>query len=278
MNWAWSRTLLPTAKLVLMSLADAADDYGVCWPSASTLARKCGISTRTVRRILHELVQCGLIRAEPQFRKDGSRTANRYVMALRRGDKMTPGLAMGDHTPGHGFPGPHDACDIPRTATRPLSESPPLPISTTAREAEATTYLSVGSESGEHTSSFNYPRHLSPSERITAHKMLVPLCPYLAQQVLDELAANLECGVVRGAALTYLRGLVTRAKAGTFVPTQVYGIQKDVKRERRPKLGCARPAEALRQGGDTTQGDQHNVLLDRLAAIRSRSSDQNGNG
>jgi hypothetical protein len=35
-----------------MSLADAADDEGVCWPSIPTLARKCCISTRTVQRSL----------------------------------------------------------------------------------------------------------------------------------------------------------------------------------------------------------------------------------
>ena len=41
MNWAWGRQLKPTAQLVLMSLADAADDdQGVCWPSIPTLARK----------------------------------------------------------------------------------------------------------------------------------------------------------------------------------------------------------------------------------------------
>lgn len=28
MNWAWGQTLPPTAKLVLIALADAADDYG----------------------------------------------------------------------------------------------------------------------------------------------------------------------------------------------------------------------------------------------------------
>jgi len=39
MNWAWRQGLPPTPKLVLMALADAADDHGVCWPSVTTLAR-----------------------------------------------------------------------------------------------------------------------------------------------------------------------------------------------------------------------------------------------
>jgi hypothetical protein len=40
MNWAWRQALATTLKLILMALADAADDQGVCWPSVSTLARR----------------------------------------------------------------------------------------------------------------------------------------------------------------------------------------------------------------------------------------------
>ena len=85
MNWAWGCELKPTAKLVLMSLADAADEHGVCWPSIPTLARKCCISTRTVQRIMQELMDNGLLCAEPRFRHDRSRSSNRYVLSLKGG-------------------------------------------------------------------------------------------------------------------------------------------------------------------------------------------------
>ena len=57
MNWAWRQALTPTLKLVLMALADAADDQGVCWPSVSTLAKKCTVSTRAVQRSLRVLIR-----------------------------------------------------------------------------------------------------------------------------------------------------------------------------------------------------------------------------
>ena len=38
MNWAWRQKLKPVPKLVLMALADAADDNGICWPSVATVA------------------------------------------------------------------------------------------------------------------------------------------------------------------------------------------------------------------------------------------------
>ena len=50
MNWAWRQNLPSTAKLVLLALADAADDEGNCWPSVATIAGKAGVTTRTVRR------------------------------------------------------------------------------------------------------------------------------------------------------------------------------------------------------------------------------------
>jgi DNA-binding transcriptional regulator YhcF (GntR family) len=55
MTWAWSVHLSPTPKLVLMALADEADDDGYCFPSQRRLAAKCSITDRTVRRVLLEL-------------------------------------------------------------------------------------------------------------------------------------------------------------------------------------------------------------------------------
>jgi len=118
MNWAWGRRLKPTAKLVLMSLADAADDQGVCWPSIPTLARKCCTSTRTVQRILGELVETGLLRAEPRFRKDRSRSSNRYCLALEGGDNLSGAPDMGDSGPLTPVTGPPDGGVTPRTTNR----------------------------------------------------------------------------------------------------------------------------------------------------------------
>jgi hypothetical protein len=47
MNWAWDVLLPPTAKLVLLALADIADDAGSCWPSQNVIAAKCSVTSRT---------------------------------------------------------------------------------------------------------------------------------------------------------------------------------------------------------------------------------------
>lgn len=45
------------ARLVLLALADNANDEGVCWPSVETIARKAGIGVRWTQRILRDLVE-----------------------------------------------------------------------------------------------------------------------------------------------------------------------------------------------------------------------------
>jgi len=82
MTWAWSITLPPTSKLVLMALADIADDQGVCWPSHPILAAKCSLTDRSVRRVLTLLQAQDLVVVEPRFKTNGSQTSNRYRLAI----------------------------------------------------------------------------------------------------------------------------------------------------------------------------------------------------
>jgi hypothetical protein len=91
MTWAWSTALPPTSKLVLMALADIADDLGVCWPSHPTLAAKCSLTDRTLRRVLCSLQAQKLVFIQPRFKTDGSRTSNRYRLAVDTPRTNCPG-------------------------------------------------------------------------------------------------------------------------------------------------------------------------------------------
>lgn len=66
-------TSSPTEKLILLALAEHADDKGHCWPSITRLADKCSVCTRTVIRQLEALATRGLIKAEKENGK-----VNRY--------------------------------------------------------------------------------------------------------------------------------------------------------------------------------------------------------
>jgi hypothetical protein len=95
MAWAWSTRLPPMPKLVLMALADEADDNGFCFPSHRRLAWKCTISERTVRRMISLLASQSFLSVESRFAKDRARTSNGYRLAFADPpDKLTGGRGM----------------------------------------------------------------------------------------------------------------------------------------------------------------------------------------
>lgn len=94
MNWAWAIELEPSSKLLLLALADIADDRGFAWPSVSTLARKSCVSVRTAQRVLRALSAppAPLIEVRPQVAQNGRQRTNAYQLKLdaNQGDKVTP--------------------------------------------------------------------------------------------------------------------------------------------------------------------------------------------
>ena len=63
-------------KLVLLKLADMANDEGVCWPSNATIAAQCGLDARSVRRIVARLEGLGLVKRQAKFRPGGLQATN----------------------------------------------------------------------------------------------------------------------------------------------------------------------------------------------------------
>lgn len=59
MSAVWSLDLPDSQKIVLLALADCANDEGHCWPSMATLAKKCSKGERTVQGVIKELVSAG---------------------------------------------------------------------------------------------------------------------------------------------------------------------------------------------------------------------------
>jgi hypothetical protein len=70
----------PSRKLLMLILADYADEDWSCFPSQVTLAKATDLGERTVRRLLGELEQEGWLRREHRQRPDGSRTSDRLYL------------------------------------------------------------------------------------------------------------------------------------------------------------------------------------------------------
>lgn len=94
MNWAWEQNLPPGSKLILMALADNADDQGYCWPKIKTIAAKCCVSERTAQRLVKDLLDSGLLKISARFNALGGQVSNGYTLEMYPPDKLSPSPAL----------------------------------------------------------------------------------------------------------------------------------------------------------------------------------------
>jgi hypothetical protein len=73
MSQVWEVALPAFDKLVLLALADCANDEGLAWPSIATLKRKTGASERTIYRAIAGMESLGVLTMERVIGK-----GNRY--------------------------------------------------------------------------------------------------------------------------------------------------------------------------------------------------------
>ncbi|MGL5219606.1 MAG: conserved phage C-terminal domain-containing protein [Plesiomonas shigelloides] len=85
----WEMELLPPLKkLVLLKLADNANDDGECYPSYPHIAKFCGISRQTAIDHVAALVADNLIIKTDRFIDTGRQTSNLYIL---NAEKLTNG-------------------------------------------------------------------------------------------------------------------------------------------------------------------------------------------
>lgn len=75
----------PLAKLVLIKLADNANDLGECWPSYQHVADQCEISRRTAMRHIQALEAAGFLRKEERFGGPKGNSSNLFRLTIRNG-------------------------------------------------------------------------------------------------------------------------------------------------------------------------------------------------
>ncbi|WP_052049042.1 conserved phage C-terminal domain-containing protein [Cedecea neteri] len=90
----------PIRKLVLLKLADNANDKGECWPSTRHIADHCECSKSTVRSHVDALVEMGLVQKTNRIGRNNGKgnASNVYLLTLDNpisalgtgGDKATP--------------------------------------------------------------------------------------------------------------------------------------------------------------------------------------------
>jgi DNA-binding GntR family transcriptional regulator len=83
MAWAVEqKTGSASTKLVLLILANYADNAGVCWPSQERLANDTDMTDRSIRNAVAALVERGLLKVGERRGTTGVRKTNVYRLAL----------------------------------------------------------------------------------------------------------------------------------------------------------------------------------------------------
>ena len=81
MTWAIKHQLPCQEKMVLLMLANYADQSGHCFPSMGKLAIECGLPLSTTRKCVAKLEEAKLLRRYKRIRSYGQ-TSNTYVLAV----------------------------------------------------------------------------------------------------------------------------------------------------------------------------------------------------
>lgn len=119
----------PLRKLVLIKLADNANDMGECWPSHQHVADQCEISKTSVRNHIKKLEEMGLLKIEHREGPKGN-TSNLYHLTLQgmpnagigiAGDGIG-GMAGDDTRTSHSFEPVKEPVKKPSRFTPPTQE------------------------------------------------------------------------------------------------------------------------------------------------------------
>lgn len=130
MTWVWDlQDLTQSETLVMLSLADAARDDGVCWPSQAVIAKKSRMSVRNIRRVISRLTEVGLVRVHLRSSQFGRKTTvyqlsvgMDYSLQTKQGDKLSgcenlPQKPV-DNSPKDSFPVIDEEVDFPHKTSK----------------------------------------------------------------------------------------------------------------------------------------------------------------
>jgi hypothetical protein len=112
-------------KLILIKIADNADDSGCCFPSYQAIAHACEVDRSTVIRQVKAMQELGILTVKKRF-IDGENSSNIFTINIKKLDEM----GSGTYTPPSGtepLPQSHTATTLVAQNNHP-SSTLPLPL------------------------------------------------------------------------------------------------------------------------------------------------------
>ena len=100
LTWAFRQPVRPAAKLVLLALADHANDDGECWPGIAGLTAKTSLSDRAIQKNMRVLASAGLLNVTPRLDESGRQKSSLYRLVFSGGGER--GSPRGESRAGDG--------------------------------------------------------------------------------------------------------------------------------------------------------------------------------
>lgn len=89
LNWAWEQpTSSSGQKLVLLALADHANDDGHCWPGMKRIADKCDMSARQVSTHVSNLEKAGILTTNRRMKDNNQYSTYDYQLNFSSGSLL----------------------------------------------------------------------------------------------------------------------------------------------------------------------------------------------
>ncbi len=282
MTDVWRLPLQATRKMVLLALADNANDEGTdCWPSVGKLVEKCSMSERAVQGHLSALEEDGYIKRHERLGRSNKFTihVDRIRHELLQKVKAIADTSADSAPPANIADLPpqilHPSNANPHSTHTPADSAPPqdlhptpaesAPITTKEPSLRTTTTCSIAIEScggDSFSEELHYP--VCTQEESIAIGELLTKCPAeYRQKVLDEIEGARQAGVIKTNVVPFARGIILAISRGTF--TVGHGTKVTAQRLRNatqktrpnPTEFCLDP-EALNKG---------KALLDRVSRL-----------
>ena len=194
----------PLRKLVLVKLADQANDDGECWPSYQSIAEACEMSRRTVISHIEWLEENGFLRRNYRKSKEGLSRSNVFVLTIESGANAAPQGANNSPRGANAAP--------PSGENFALGGANAAPIETVN---ESISFESVNESGGAPTR--------DPAPRDPSHE--IPKPPPAKPERFDPLAALAEHGVGEQLAADWLT--VRRQKRAPLTQTALDGLVRE---------------------------------------------------
>ena len=235
MTDVWRLPLQATRKMVLLALADNANDEGTdCWPSVGKLVEKCSMSERAVQGHLAALEEDGYIKRHERLGRSNKFTINVDRIRLEALEKSKPFKPTpAESAPPENLPALppqnlHPSPSNPHGVHTPADSAPPqslhptpaesAPITTREPSLKTTTTSSDAIESccgDDFMEELHYP--ICSQEESIAISELVGSCPaQLRQKMLDEIEGARQAGVIKTNLVPFARGIMMAIARGTF--------------------------------------------------------------